>query len=100
LTLPGTLSLSETVRTLELKKMRASNIFLMTGLAMTLAAAAPRVAFADDPISDMVDSVVGPMTPAETAPEAAPAEQPAHSHYHCHSRSRCHAHGHAGSHHR
>ncbi len=80
--------------------MKASNILLMSGLAMAVAAAAPQSAFADDTISDIVDSVVGPMTPSAPSPETAAAEQTAHSHYHCHSRTRCHAHGHGGSHHR
>lgn len=80
--------------------MKASNIIIVSGLAMAFAAAAPQIAFADDPVSDIVDSVVGPMTPAAPSLEAATTEKPAHSHYHCHSRTRCHAHGHAGSHHR
>jgi hypothetical protein len=80
--------------------MRASNILLMAGLVSAFAATAPQVAFADDPLSDIVDTIMSPMTPADPAPEAATPEQPAHSHQHCHSRTRCHAHGHAGNHHR
>lgn len=80
--------------------MRSGKILLVAGLMGAFSATAPQIAFADDPVSDIVDSIMAPMTPTEPAPEAANPEQSGHALYHCHSRTRCHAHGHAGSHHR